>query len=579
MKFRLLTVVLCVGSAIVAMAQTEKSDSIKTQELNEVVVEAQMQQTSPTATTYIPSGRQKNSAQNAIDLLQQMAIPHIQINPINKKVTDNFGGDVAIYINFLPASQEEMDGLRTADVRKVEYLEFPTDPRFRGAQKVVNIIVQEYAYGGYTKLSASEDFLLGLTSMANLYSKFSYKRMTYDLYFGANNYRNSHNGSSSQSVYTLLKDGSPYLVNRNESLEESKFIQNQYPVTFRATYNSAKIKIRNTIGYQYVSNPRIYHRGTLDYSPASTENYTYERNNPQKNNSVSYSGSYFFSLPRDFSLDVAPMFNYTHTNNNLDYSASNSTAIARYAKEDAYNFRINGYLRKTIGQKHSLSLGINGGQWSNRLHYSGTNVYDDKFSNSFTCGMVGYNFTTQKIAVNIDGGFMWENSDINGYSVDDWYPFTHINVKYSMNSKNSFSIFFQYANNSAGITEKASDILQDNELLYISGNPDLKNSRHTTVNLDYTWLPTNAFGMSVYGRFFGLYNRQFQTYEHYNGGEALIRTWSNDGDYLSGEIGLAFNLKLLGGSLQFYANPELSLNKTTGCSPLIYNPFNLYLQA
>ena len=138
--------------AVGSMAQNEASDSIKTQELNDVVVEAQMQRNSSTSTTYIPSGRQKNAAQNAIDLLQQMAIPQIQINPIDKKVTDNFGGDVAIYINHLPASKEEMDGLRTVDVRKVEYLEFPTDPRFRGQQRVVNIIVQEYAYGGYTRL-------------------------------------------------------------------------------------------------------------------------------------------------------------------------------------------------------------------------------------------------------------------------------------------------------------------------------------------------------------------------------------------------------------------------------------------
>ena len=52
-------------------------------------------------------------------------------------ISDNFGGEVSIFINYMQASKEEMEGLRTTDVRKVEYLEFPTDPRFRGQQVMI----------------------------------------------------------------------------------------------------------------------------------------------------------------------------------------------------------------------------------------------------------------------------------------------------------------------------------------------------------------------------------------------------------------------------------------------------------
>lgn len=44
------------GSAI---AQSAEPDSIKVQELNEVVVEAQLQSTSATVSTYIPTSKQK----------------------------------------------------------------------------------------------------------------------------------------------------------------------------------------------------------------------------------------------------------------------------------------------------------------------------------------------------------------------------------------------------------------------------------------------------------------------------------------------------------------------------------------
>lgn len=86
---RIFTSIFCVSVAIAAMAQTETTDSIKMQSLNEVVIEAQMQRTSSTSTTYIPTGKQKNASQNAIDLLRQIAIPQIQISPVSDAVTDN----------------------------------------------------------------------------------------------------------------------------------------------------------------------------------------------------------------------------------------------------------------------------------------------------------------------------------------------------------------------------------------------------------------------------------------------------------------------------------------------------------
>ncbi len=103
MQNRIITSIFCATLTIAAMAQTETPDSIKTQNLDEIVVEAQMQRTSPTSTTFIPTVKQKNASQNAVDLLRQMAMPQIQINPVSEAVTDNAGGEVAIFITYLEA--------------------------------------------------------------------------------------------------------------------------------------------------------------------------------------------------------------------------------------------------------------------------------------------------------------------------------------------------------------------------------------------------------------------------------------------------------------------------------------------
>lgn len=75
---KFITSIILSAVAILPVYAQEQADTLKTQELNEVVVQAQMQRTSSAKSTYTPSGKQKNAAQNAVDLLRQMAIPQIK---------------------------------------------------------------------------------------------------------------------------------------------------------------------------------------------------------------------------------------------------------------------------------------------------------------------------------------------------------------------------------------------------------------------------------------------------------------------------------------------------------------------
>lgn len=271
--------------------------------LQQVKVEGQTATAYSDRTVYLPSQRQKNAAQNAVDLLRQMAIPQIKINPMDNSVTNNTGDGVSLFFNYMPASKEDIEGLRTADVRRVEYLEFPTDPRFRGAQRAINFIVQEYEYGGYTKITADEDFLVGMSSDVNIFSKFSYKKMTYDIYMASNNLNSHHSGYDVKGNYTLKdSDGKDFTFIRNETTDYTHSKQNQYPVTFRASYNTENVQISNTLGYSHSANPIQKQNGSLVYSPAAEQGYSYSRRNPSRSNSLSYQGNYFFVLPNNTSV-------------------------------------------------------------------------------------------------------------------------------------------------------------------------------------------------------------------------------------------------------------------------------------
>lgn len=559
--------------------QPEKTDSMKSQNLNEVVIEANRQYTTPTSTVYVPTKRQKNAAQNAVDLLRQMSIPQLQIDPMTEAVTDNGGIEVSIFINWLPASKEEMEGLRTADVRKVEYLEFPTDPRFRGAQRAVNIIIQEYLYGGYTKLTASENVLTGLSSRANVFSKFTYRKMTYDIFAGANNSDSHHGGSDTYATYRLSDpDGNPYTVTRNQEALRSHGKDNRYPVTLRATYNSKKVQIRNTLSYTYSGTPVGESSGALSYNTLAGQSYTWERSNPSRSNSLSYGGNFFFVLPRDWSVDATARFNYSHSNDRMSYLTSVAPAIDRHARENAYEYRVSAYLQKKIGKKHVFSLGLDGGEDINRLRYTGTDNYTDRFSLPFLAASVAYQLRTGNVRLYSDFGFAREGNKINGVNHNDYYPYFHLNANWSVNTHNQLSTYMQYATNSPGISAKSSDVLKDNEFMYISGNPHLDNARHVTLNLAYTWLPSNALSVTAYGNYYELFDHMLTMYEPYKDGAAILRTYINDGNFIRGNVGLAVNWKPLGDKLQIYFAPRQNFKRSTGIYDKSCNPFTATVQ-
>lgn len=556
---------------------TETSDSLSTVEMNEVIVKAQMHRTDATSSTFTPTVKQKSSAQNAIDLLKQLAIPQISINLMDNTVTTPSGQNVAIYINYIPASAEEMEGISTADVRRVEYLDFPADPRFQGNEHVVNFIVQKYEYGGYTKATLNENFLVGkLSSRASVYSKFVYKRMTYDLYAGASNHDINHFGSSITGLYSLKnEDEQFYQTTRNETLESAHFKYNQYPVSFRAIYDSDNIQIANTIGFNFDQSPLSETKGSLSFIPQQNSDYSYSKNEPSTSRYLIWSGNYYFILPRNFHLSVSPGVNYGHTHYTYLYQTSlpGSSSITNRSKEDVWQFRGSATLFKKIADKQNAFVRAWFGSTTNNVSYSGTSPYDNKFSDMYAGAALGYNFSNDQWNVQADAALQWEKNQINDQSVAEIYPLLNVSAGFSPSQKHSFRTYFHFGANYPGASEKTPNVLQQNELMYYTGNPNIGLSRQVTFNLSYNWIPTSTFSASAFMQYFGEYNLYVPAYQLYQGGKALLRTVETDGTYNRTQIGMSFNYRLLDGNLQLAASPSVSLYRMTGLFDISKSPF------
>lgn len=562
--------------SIAGFAQNQDNDTLKVETLPEVMIQAQLQKTSAKSSVYTPTIRQKEVAQNAIDLLRQLAISQISINLMSNKVTTTTGEGVSLFINYIPASSEDIDGLLITDVRRVEYLDFPTDPRFQGREHVIHFIVHKYEYGGYTKLSVNENFLTGLSSNVSIFSKFAYKRMIYDLYVGGSNH-NLHNiGTSTIGTYSLLDDnGGAKTIIRKELFNESHYKQNSYPFTFRAIYDSDKIQITNTVGFSYSEKPIATYSGILSYEPDLNRDYQFTRDNPTRQKQLTWNGYYFFALEKGYQLSLSPFAGYGRVNDNSWYTNTlpNSIEIENNAKEDQYRYGLNATLNKRLSDRHQLFFSGYYGANKSDVSYRGTSTYTNEFMSQYGGATIGYNFSNNRWSLNANSSLQWEENRINKKSVRELYPLFNISAGYSPSSQHSIRSFFHYGANYPGASVKTPNVLQEHEMMYFTGNPEMGLSRQFNFNLSYNWLPNNMFSASLYGQYYGEIDLYVPIFEHYNGGKAILRKYDTDAEYHRVQMGASFNYKMLDGKLHLAASPSVTIFRVLGYYDKSKSPF------
>lgn len=547
--------------------------------LKGVTVEADDATILADCTVYRPSARQKNSAQDAAGLLRAMAIPQLKVDP-SGSVKDNFGEPVAVFINSLPASAEEQTGLRLADVKRVEFLEYPTDPRFQGAKKVVNFIVQEYEYGGYTKLTGSESVLTGLNSDASVYSKFSYRGMTYDLYAGASNTDNRHSGSSVRSDYLLAgPDGGERHVTREERVLHSHRERNSYPVSLRATYATDRLTMRNTVGYTHESTPVNEATGSLAFSDDPTRGFTYDRSNPARANSLSYNGQLQWICSDKSSLTFYPSVSYSHRNDLYSYSAPEVSAVRRYARENSWSWNTPLNWNYTFNGTHSIMAGLWNQGWHWNLSYSGSDNLKQRLGDYVVGAQIRYSLHIKKFSATVGAIYAVVLNDVNG----DWsktsIPGPNVSFNFSLTAKSQIYGSFNLAQRQAGVTARSADVLQSNELMYLTGNPKLKSANQFWANAGYGWYPSNSFSIHAYYRNYSQYNSIRVVYQPYDDGKAVIRNYVNSGTISDNTIGFNATLKLFDGALQLNLAPEQHYYSHTGVDGFRYSPFTCWAGA
>jgi hypothetical protein len=569
---KILLTLSCATAALQAQAQEVFVDTLSDKHLNEVVIAAQQQRAASNATTYYPDKDVKRTAQSALDLLFRMGIPQVDIDPIGGTVQTAAGEEVVIYIDHALATTEEKKGLRAEDVKKVEFLVYPNDVRFNHNKYVINITLRHQDFGGYVKLTASEYFLVNDT-YGQAYSKFSRKRMTYDVVVG--DYYDSfhHTGSDVSQIFCLPQsDGSTTEITRSNLVDKSRYQGNNFFAAFRARYNAEKVSISNNLFINNQNSPHKDYSGQLLFSDNSYVDSEYSNALKTTTMAPKWTGEYYFNFGKGFELNVTPYVTYQHTTSNRLYTSDN-TSILTNADEKAWNGMLDLEGSKTLSEHHALDIQVVGRYYDDKVKYAGNTEATPVFTEWDYAALLGYSYHTEKFYGKFLGGIIGDKGKISGIRTHNFYPSFSLGMQYAFNEKHSISLNVDQFVNTIDAADKTPDVIQENELLYKTGNPLLKNISVLSFNLQYTWLPCNMFSASATAGSTRYFDRLAPIYALNESGTAIVRNLENNGNYQDYYVGASFTAKLLNRKLVLQASPRMWFERATG----IYKESNNYL--
>lgn len=536
-------------------AQNLVPDSINGKQLNEIVVTASNQTTSAAVTSYLPTLRQKNASQTGIDLLNRMAIPQLSMGTGNS-ITTVANQPVAIFINGLPATPSDITNMRTADVVKVEYYDYPSDSRFQGNAHVVNFIVKEYEYGGYVKGVGTEAFIAN-DGQLNLFGKLQTRKLTFDLGLGGAYSRSAHSFTEMSEIYRRPTEKGTTEIARNEEVVKADYLNKLMWPSFRLIYRTDNVTISNTIGAALDHTPTNDAVGRIKYlsnglstdSPATD----FSRTASQSENSLSYSGSWNFVFGKNSSISFTPVYSYSHSTQRNGY-VENSADIANMAADDSHSGRARLQLSQRLGNYSSVNLYCQGLFYRSATRYTGTtNITDNLLTYRIGPG-AGYSYTRGNYYIYTGIGLNYDKSKYGTVIENSTQPWADGSLQYSFNNKNRASAEFHYMTSVPSASYRSEAIIQVNPLMSYTGNPALKPYKSLDYGVTYTYLPNNRFSFTAFATAWSVWERYAFAYQPIDNGilrkiEQPLGTFTSLTAGVRGRANLLQNRLMLSGQM------------------------------
>lgn len=483
-------------SHFIDLNKKPQNDSIKYSDLNEFVVEGKYSNLDGYTITYYPTKSEKNHSNSPAGLIERMHIPSLIVQ--DNQITTGNGKGVTIFINSEIVSSTELATFWAKEVKSVEYIEQSDDPRYANYLPCVNFITQKYIWGGVTSINTSQE-IPGLGNY-NVASKYTNDKITISAKAGFNYHRLHNVGSMGEEVFKdFYLDGEPITSVLKQYDENSLLREDHWNAAINIKYADDKKILNHTISYVANKNPETSSIFKLDWTPSIIK----EDNSQNKTTSLrqmpSIMARYNFSLSPSLSLDVAWNYGRSISNSNSSYILPGYLDITNDVKENADIASIGIAISKILNSKINLGASINTAYENYRTQYLGntdSKVNTWKSDNNLKLIMDWRISDYFNLSASPALTFLTYKTSLSKHT-NLWTPNGEIALNFSDRRQFMAGLNLYYFRFSPSPTSLADISIQENEILWIKGNPSIKPSEMWSVGFNGMWLGNRYFSIST----------------------------------------------------------------------------------
>ena len=470
-----------------------------------------------------PSENQLKASTNGVDLLQQLMLPKIQVNPLFGEVKLPGGGEIQYRINGVKVEIQDVTALKSSDIIRIEFHDNP-GLRYGNAEVVLDYIVYRPETGGSFGLDLSDALA---TEWGNNFvnGKINHKKSEFSVNYGIS-HRNFYNMWRDNEEEFTFSDGST--LHRKEAGEPGHLELRWQHLNGTYSFQDEKRIFNATMRYFANNAPHTDYTGTL-YNIADLSDAVYMIDKSSSKISRPALDLYF---QQNMKNDQTLVFNVVGTYNKTDESRFYRESLDNQILTDVNN-RVSGKKYSLIGEGiYEKKIGTS--RISGGLKHSQT-YSDNEYRN-------GHNYTTEMtqaqtylygefkgkvkkldytLGVGVTRSYFEQEGD-EGYEDYTFNP--RIVLHYSLPG-NSFIRLRGNISNSSPSLSNLSAIEQLVDSLQIQrGNPNLKPYMRYSTELTYE-IQKGIF----YGNLWGMYEYQPKAImeEKHLDGDKIVQTWDN----------------------------------------------------